>query len=123
MTTSTSDGWKETLRREFRAEDNRFLAIAQVERRWDKVAFREMVEAMRDACVRCADEDRLDRWMAHGFFYVPAFVRAWTRQPEFSRPQGDYWDRAIHLLEVLSHWFFWGEPPTQDGDVDVMDLE
>ena len=123
MTPSTESGWRETLQREFQADDGSFLAIAQVERRWDKDAFRELIEAMRDSCVRCADDAQLDRWMAHGFFYVPAFIRAWTQQPEFHRPSDEYWQRAVNLLEVLSHWFFWGEPPTQEGDVDVMTLE
>ena len=123
MTPSTEDDWLEILQREFQADEGSFLSIAQVERRWDKVAFRELIEAMRDCCVRCAEDQRLDRWMAHGFFYVPAFIRAWTQQPEFERPSDEYWQRAVDLLEVLSHWFFWGEPPTQEGDVDVLTLE
>lgn len=123
MTASALKDWRETLRCEFQAEDGSFLGIAQDERRWDKDAFRELIEAMRDCCVCCADDEQLDRWMAHGFFYVPAFVRAWTSQPEFQRPGGEYWQRATNLLEVLSHWFFWGEPPTQEGDVDVLTLE
>ena len=123
MTPSTEDDWLEILQREFQADEGSFLSIAQVERRWDKVAFRELIEAMRDCCVRCAEDQRLDRWMAHGFFYVPAFIRAWTQQPEFERPSDEYWQRAVDLLEVLSPWFFWGEPPTQEGDVDVLTLE
>lgn len=123
MIPSALEDWREILRREFQAEDGSFLAIAQDERTWDKDAFRDLVEAMRDCCVRCAEDEQLDRWMAHGFFYIPAFVRAWTQQPGFDRPDEAYWQRAINLLEVLSHWFFWGEPPTQEGDVDVLTLE
>lgn len=123
MTPSSLEDWRETLRREFQAEDGSFLAIAQEERRWDKAAFRDLIEVMRDGCVRCAEDEQLDRWMAHGFFYVPAFVRAWTQQSDFHRPGDTYWQQAMNLLEVLSHWFFWGEPPTQEGDVDVLTLE
>ncbi len=123
MTPSTEEVWLKILQHEFQAVEGSFLAIAQVERRWDNVAFRELIEAMRDCCVRCAEDQRLDRWMAHGFFYVPAFIRAWTQQPEFERPNDEYWQRAVDLLEVLSHWFFWGEPPTPEGDVDVLTLE
>lgn len=123
MIPSSLDDWRDTLRSEFQAEDGSFLAIAQDECRWDKDAFRDLVEAMRDCCVRCAEDEQLDRWMAHGFFYIPAFVRAWTQQPGFDRPGEAYWQRAIALLEVLSHWFFWGEPPTQEGDMDVLTLE
>ena len=115
--------WRETLRREFQGDDGSFLAIAQEEHRWDKDAFRELIESMRDGCVRCSEDDHLDRWMAHGFFYVPAFIGAWSQHEEFEPPDERYWLRAIHLLEVLSHWFFWGEPPTQDGNVDVLTLE
>ena len=122
MTTTLND-WREVLQHEFEAADGSFLATAQGELRWDKDAFRELIEAMRDGCVRCAEEEQLDRWMAHGFFYVPAFIRAWSQQEDFERPDDAYWQRAIHLLEVLSHWFFWGEPPTQEGDVDVLTLE
>ncbi len=123
MTPSVLDDWRETLRQEFQAEEGSFLEIAQNERRWDKAVFRELIESMRDCCVRCADDEQLDRWMAHSFFYVPAFVRAWTQQDEFHRPDDEYWHRAIHLLKVISHWFFWGEPPTQEGEVDILMLE
>ena len=122
MSTSLED-WREVLRREFQAEDGSFLATAQGEFRWDKDAFRELIEAMRDCCVVCGEDEQLERWMAHGFFYVPAFIRAWTQQEGFDRPGDAYWQRAINLLEVLSHWFFWGEPPTERGDVDVLMLE
>ena len=122
MPTALED-WRDVLRREFQADDGSFLAIAQEERRWDKDAFRELVEAMRDCCVRCSEDEQLERWMAHGFFYVPAFIRAWSQQDGFDRPNDTYWRRAIELLEVLSHWFFWGEPPTHEGDVDVLTLE
>ncbi len=121
MATAKND-WREVLRREFEAEDGSFLATAQGEFRWDQNAFRELIEAMRDACVRCAEEELIYRWMAHGFFYVPAFIRAWTQQEDFDRPDDAYWRQAINLLEALSHWFFWGEPPTQDGNVDVLTL-
>lgn len=122
MAPKVLEDWRATLRHEFQAGDGSFLAIAQDERRWDKAAFRELIEAMRDCCTRCAEDEQLDRWMAHGFFYVPAFVRAWTQQDGFLRPDDEYWQRAINLLEVFSHWFFWGEPPTQEGDVDVLTL-
>lgn len=122
MSAAVSD-WRDVLKREFQADQGTFLAIAQDERRWDKQAFRDLVEVMRDCCVRCSEDEQLDRWMAHGFFYVPAFVRAWSCQDDFERPEENYWHRALELLEVLSHWFFWGEPPTQDGDVDVLTLE
>lgn len=68
MTPSTLEDWRATLRREFQADEGSFLAIAQDERRWDKVVFRDLIEAMRDCCVRCTDDEQLDRWMAHGFF-------------------------------------------------------
>jgi hypothetical protein len=122
MMNSDWNDWRKVLRREFEAEDGSFLATAQAEYRWDQNAFRELIEAMRDGCVRCAEDDQLDRWMAHVFFYVPAFIRAWTQQEGFDRPDDAYWQRAINLLEALSHWFFWGEPPTKDGDIDVLML-
>jgi hypothetical protein len=121
--TAALDHWRDVLQREFAAADGSFLAIAQEELRWDKDAFRELLEAMRDGCIRCADDERLDRWMAHGFFYVPAFVRAWSLQPGFERPDDAYWSRAIALLETLGHWYLWAEPPTPDGNVDVLALE
>ena len=71
MTPPTLEDWRATLRREFQADEGSFLAIAQDERRWDKAVFRELIEAMRDCCVRCADDEQLDRWMAHGFFMSP----------------------------------------------------
>lgn len=119
----TLENWLVVLRDEFDAADGTFLAIAQEERRWDREAFRALIEAMRECCVSCSDEDQLDRWMAHGFFYVPAFVRAWTQQPEFESPDAEYWHEAIRLLEALSHWYFWAEPPTEDGDLDFLSLE
>lgn len=75
MMPPTLEDWRVTLRCDFQVDEGRFLAIAQDERHWDKAVFRELIEAMRDYCVRCANDEQLDRWMAHGFFYVPAFVR------------------------------------------------
>ncbi len=123
MMLTTAEDWRSVLKCEFESDDGSFLSLLTEQHRWDKEAFRELVEAMRVCCVECSEDDHLERWMAHGFFYVPAFIRAWTMQDGFAKPDERYWNRAIELLDVLSHWFFWGEPPTENGSVDVLMLE
>lgn len=112
------EDWRTILQREFDSDAGSFIATLRDESHWDRDLFRELVVAMRDCCLFSAEETQFDRWVALGFFYVPAFVRAWTQQADFPRPPVPYWRRAIELLEELSHWFFWGECPCDDGDVD-----
>ena len=113
------DDWAATLRHEFESEDGTFLQMLRDDEHWDKQAFYELASAMRVCCHENAEQDDFERWLALGFFYIPAYVRAWTSRPEFPRPQEAYWRRATDLLEEFSHWFFWGEAPYDEGDIDL----
>ena len=115
--------WRFILRREFAGDDEGFISRLQQDVIWDRESFREMVIAMREACLLYAADEELERWVAHGFFYVPAFVRGWTNQPEFPRPEANYWRGALAVLEELSHWYFWGDPPSDVGDIDSVWFE
>ncbi len=122
MTSSVLDDWRETLRHEFLAEEGCFLQIAQNQRRWDKAVFKELIEAMRTPVSTMWRRNiSIVGWLT--VFDVPAFVHVWTQQEEFHRPDKVNRHRAIHLLEVINHWFFWGETPVQEGEVDVLTME
>ena len=118
MFETTCQDWRLILRREFAGDDEGFITRLQQDLIWDRVAFQELVLSMREACLLCAEDEELERWVAHGFFYLPAFVRAWTQQDDFPRPELEYWRRALTALEELSHWFFWGEPMGDNEDID-----
>jgi hypothetical protein len=106
------------LHQEFEAAEGSFLiGLRGAGLEWDRTAFARLERAMRAACERVQHDDRLDRWMAEGFYYVPRFVRDWTTHPNFPRPQPQqYHEDCLQRLDDLADWFFHGwhvyqEPP------------
>lgn len=106
------DDYLTTLRQEFNAEDGSFLIKLRPGLDWDKEAFSRLITAMEQCCRRYAQNDRVERWLAAGFWYIPGFVRAWTNHPNFPHvyPQ-EYYDKAYARLDDLAYWFFVGESP------------
>jgi hypothetical protein len=98
------------LRREFEANQGTFLLGLRGEGlEWDRAAFSRFEKAMRWACQHFRDEDRLDRWMAEGFYYTSSFVRDWTSHPDFPRPEPEqYYNDCIQRISDLADWFFHG---------------
>ena len=102
----------ETLRHEFEAGDGSFLIQLRFDLTWDKQAFATLTDAMRDCCEMQAESDRINRWLAEGFWYLQRFVRDWTQHPQFPRPYpADYYERAYGQLDDLAEWFFTGISP------------
>ncbi|GAA4594854.1 hypothetical protein GCM10023194_62900 [Planotetraspora phitsanulokensis] len=99
-----------TLRREFDADDDTFLLkLRGSQLEWDKDAFSRLEQAMRATCELFQGRDRLDRWIAEGFYEVSHFVRGWTSHPHFPRPKPDeYYDACLERLDDLADWFFRG---------------
>jgi hypothetical protein len=98
------------LRREFEAAPGTFtLGLRGGGLEWDKAAFSRFEKAMRWACERSQDEDRLDRWMADGFYETSWEVRDWTSHPNFPRPEPEqYYNDCIRRIADLADWFFRG---------------
>jgi hypothetical protein len=98
------------LRHEFNAGEGSFLlGLRGVGLEWDRAAFTRLERAMRAVCGQVQGQDRLDRWMAEGFYYVPRFVRDWTTHPNFPRPQPQqYHEDCLQRLDDLADWFFHG---------------
>src|SRR5579872_1860937 len=116
------DDDRATLRQEFNGEDDSFLIKLRPGLDWDKEAFSRLITAMEQCCRQYAQNDRVERWLAHGFWYVPDFVRSWTSHPNFPHqyPQ-EYYDQAYAQLEDLAYWFFVGESPSiGDAAVDPL---
>lgn len=57
-------------------------------------------------------EQKIDRWLAQGFWFLEIFVRDHTMHPNFPRKYAqDYYDRAFARTEDLGSWFFTGHYP------------
>lgn len=97
------------LRNEFEAGEGSFLTGLRVERVWDRAAFTRLERAMRWACERYQDHDRLERWMAEGFHELSRSIRDWTSHPDFPRPvPARYHQECLERLDDLADWFFRG---------------
>ncbi|MFJ8917318.1 hypothetical protein [Amycolatopsis sp. NPDC102389] len=98
------------LRQEFEATKGSFLlGLRGARLEWDRVAYRRLERAMRVVCERLQGDDRLERWMAEGFYYTSRFVRDWTSHPNFPRPEPErYYEDCLQRLDDLADWFFHG---------------
>lgn len=71
------------LRQDFEAGEGSFLLRLRPELVWVRGAFTRLQRAMRAVCKRMQDDDKLDRWIAEGFYYVPGSCGTGPRAPTF----------------------------------------
>ncbi|MFF0579838.1 hypothetical protein [Streptosporangium saharense] len=107
----------EVLRREFEAEDGSFLLRLRGDLHWDRQAFGRLERAMRRVCARYEAEERLDRWLVDGYWFLADFVPGWTGHPNFPRPEPEYYEAALERLHDLQNWFVTGRSPYTDTHV------
>jgi hypothetical protein len=104
----TTDDYRSVLRREFAADEGSFL-IQLRGGTWDKVAFARLVAAM-EACCRDQDEDTLERWVAHGFWYVHLTVEHQTLSSGMRLAhEPEYYRQAFEKIADLAYDFFAGD--------------
>ncbi len=104
------------LRNEFEAGEESFLIKLRPNLEWDKAAFSRLAVAMNLCAEREAREQKLERWVAKGFWYVPKFVREWASHPNFPKIYAtDYYERAFTRLDDLAFWYFMGQSPYESG--------
>jgi hypothetical protein len=109
---------RETLEREFLAEEGSFLLRLRSDLTWDRTAFTRLERAMRAACAHHQAADRLDRWLAHGFYELATAVPWWTAHPDFSRPDPDaYYEDCLERIGDLADWYFNGQSSYGEGHV------
>ncbi|MBG0831365.1 hypothetical protein HS041_26825 [Planomonospora sp. ID67723] len=102
----------EPLRREFDAEDGSFLLQLRSDLHWDRQAFSRLEKTMRRVCAQQETEDRLDRWLVEGYWYMADFVPDWTGHPDFPRPEPtEYYEAALERLRDIQNWFVTGRSP------------
>ena len=105
----------EDLRREFEAGDNSFLIKLRLELTWDKVSFANLVSLMQTCCENYESEQKFERWIAEGFWYIPQFIIDWTTHPRFLKKYSkDYYEKAYECLKDLAFYFFIGQHPRID---------
>ena len=110
------DDYLLVLRNEFEAGDGSFLIQLRPHLTWDKTSFTRLITVMQRCCEDYSEAETLDRWMAEGFWYVPTFVRDWTKNQNFPRSHPpEYYDSAYERLDDLAYWFFYGESPYLNG--------
>ena len=70
---------------------------------------------MKTYCEKYAQNERIERWLAEGFWYLQLFTRDWTTHPNSPRPHPPaYSEAARQLIDDLAYWFFVGEHGYQD---------
>lgn len=100
------------LRREFSAEEGSFLLQLRIDLHWDRDAFSRLEQAMRRTCAQQESQERLDRWLVEGYWYLSIFVPGHTSHPNFPRPEPiEYYDAAVQRLRDLQDWFVTGRSP------------
>jgi hypothetical protein len=108
----------ETLRNEFEIGDGSFLVQLRPNFHWDTQAFDRLARAMEEYCRAPRSGDTVERWLAHGFWFVPRYVKMWTSHPNFPRQYPDaYYKQAYRRLDDLAFWFFVGQSPYLEGHV------
>jgi hypothetical protein len=104
------------LKNEFEAGEGSFLIKLRPNLEWDKAAFNRLSSAMKLCSESKSSEQRLDRWVAFGFWYVPRFTRDWATHPNFPRVHAaDYYERAFARFDDLAYWYFMGQSPYESG--------
>lgn len=104
------------LRREFDAEEGSFLLRLRGDLEWDRAAFTRLERAMRTACEHCQGDEKLDRWLAEGFYEVATWVPMWTSHANFPRPTPEaYYEDCMERISDLAGWFFRGWHVYSDG--------
>jgi hypothetical protein len=110
------EGYLAVLRSEFDAEEGSFLLKLRCELAWDREAFSRLVGAMEQCAAAYEGREKIERWIAHGFWYVEHFVPEWTSQENFPRPDDqEYYQKACRRLSDLAYWLFFGESPKRKG--------
>ncbi len=110
------DDYLTVLQNEFEAGEGSFLIQIRPDLNWDKTSFTRLISAMQTHCEHSGHLEKLDRWIAQGFWYIPDFVRTWTTHPNFPRVHTqEYYDQAYERLDNLAYWYFFAESPYVDG--------
>jgi hypothetical protein len=108
--------FREELKNEFEAGTASFLIRLRSDLEWDKEAFSRLISAMQKCCELQDESETVERWLAQGFWYIPAFVRNWTTHPDFPRPHPkSYYEQAYERPDDLAFWFFFGGSPYLPG--------
>ena len=100
---------RDILQREFNGEEGSFVFRARNELAWDWNAFRTLTSAMYDVADEARQKDIIETWIAQGFWFCDTWIRDFTSQPNFPRPDQQAYDDAIGLINDLAHFLFIGE--------------
>ena len=107
------------LRKQFDLSEVSFLTKMRPDMIWDVEAFERLTGDMLEYCREAKGDSQLvDRDLAYGFWFFPAYVRRWTSHPSFPRQySGQYYEEAYRRLDDLAYWFFSGHSPYLAGHV------
>ncbi len=100
------------LRREFDAEEGTFLLRLRVELEWDRPAFSRLIRVMEQCAVEHEGSDRIERWIACGFWFLEQTAADWVGHPDRGRTgDEEYYRQACMRLRDLASWLFFGASP------------
>jgi hypothetical protein len=103
------------VEKEFNGEDDSFLIKLRIALFWDKKKFFILLTAMKVICEDQEKNDKLNRKLAEGFWYLSNFIESWTSHKNFPKNYpSKYYELAYELIFLLSDWFFTGKSPFLD---------
>jgi hypothetical protein len=109
---------REELKRQFDSEKDSFMLIAYGNLRWDWQEFKKLISAMYDVASEVRGQDRIETWIAQGFWYCDTWIRDWTTHPNFQHPEQPAHDHALELISHLAYFLFFGESPFIDDTLE-----
>ena len=97
-----------------------FLNLLRCELRWDWDAFYKLTSLMYDVAELSDEKEKVEKYIAHGFWFIDTWVKAWTGHKDFPRPEKEDYEEAIELLHDLCYYYFIGESPFTDNTLKEM---
>jgi hypothetical protein len=98
----------EALKEAFQSEDG-FLIELRCAGRWNKATFARLVAAMQHYLESAEHGNRLERWIAEGFWLHDTMVRELAASLPRTEAEQAGVDAACLRLGELATWFFMGE--------------
>ncbi|MCF6443065.1 hypothetical protein L1077_26930 [Pseudoalteromonas luteoviolacea] len=108
------------LRNEFEAGENSFLITLRCELKWDWDAFYKCTSLMYEVAMLENQKPAIDMWIAQGFWSMDTWVKEWSSNENFPRPQPEKYKQALMILNELAYLLFNGESPYMDNTLEKL---
>ncbi|MDP4177122.1 MAG: hypothetical protein Q8900_02115 [Bacillota bacterium] len=94
---------------ELKGEENSFILNIRCKIEWKHDSFIKLVRIMRYYCSNRENEEKLDKNIAEGFWFVSWFIKDWTSHENFRKTNkfpDEYFNKAYEIIFDLCYWYF-----------------